>query len=75
LILCGRHYRAKGDHHDNDRVLRSHTDREGRMDEIQVKDETDTADSEAGKFRLVAAVLMIVTIGFGVLELMNIIHI
>jgi hypothetical protein len=51
------------------------TNREGRMDEIQVKHETDTIDSEAGKFRLVAAVLMILSIGFGVLELMNIIHI
>lgn len=45
------------------------------MDDIQVKHETDTVDSEAGKFRLFAAVLMILSIGFGVLELMNIIHI
>jgi hypothetical protein len=75
LIPCGRHYRAKGDHRDSDRVLRSRTDREGCMDEIQVKHETDTIDSEANKFRLVAAVLMILTIGFGVLELMNVIHI
>ncbi|MBX9824360.1 MAG: hypothetical protein K2Y27_05120 [Xanthobacteraceae bacterium] len=45
------------------------------MDEIQVQHETDTVDSEAGKFRLVAAVLMIMSVGFGVLELMNIIHI
>jgi hypothetical protein len=47
----------------------------GCMDDIEVKHETDTVDSEAGKFRLVAAVLMILSIGFGVLELMNIIHI
>lgn len=45
------------------------------MDDIQVKHETDTVDTEAAKFRLVAAVLMIVSIGFGVLELMNVIHI
>jgi hypothetical protein len=45
------------------------------MDDIQVKHETDTTDSEANKFRLVAAVLMILSIGFGVLELMNVIHI
>jgi hypothetical protein len=45
------------------------------MNEIQVEHETDTIDSEANKFRLVAAVLMILTIGFGVLELMNVIHI
>jgi hypothetical protein len=47
----------------------------GCMDDIEVKHETDTIDSEANKFRLVAAVLMILSIGFGVLELMNIIHI
>ncbi|MBX9845060.1 MAG: hypothetical protein K2Z80_24950 [Xanthobacteraceae bacterium] len=47
----------------------------GCMDDIQVKHETDTVDTEAAKFRLVAAVLMIVSIGFGVLELMNVIHI
>jgi hypothetical protein len=75
LIPCGRLHRAKGDHRDDHRVLRSLTNREGRMDEIQVKHETDTVDSEANKFRLVAAVLMILSIGFGVLELMNIIHI
>ena len=45
------------------------------MDDIAVKHETDTVDSGAGKFRIVAAVLMILSIGFGVLELMNIIHI
>ena len=45
------------------------------MDEIQVKHETDTIDREAGKFRLFAGALMIVLIGFGVLELMNVIHI
>lgn len=45
------------------------------MDDIHVKRETDTVDSEAAKFRIFAAVLMILTIGFGVLELMNIIHI
>ena len=33
------------------------------MDDIQVKHETDTVDSEAGKFRLFAAVLMILSIG------------
>jgi predicted ATP-dependent serine protease len=66
---------GEGDHRDDHRVLRSPTNREGRMDEIQVKHETDTVDSEANKFRLVAAVLMILSIGFGVLELMNIIHI
>jgi hypothetical protein len=45
------------------------------MNDIQAKHEIDTVDSEANKFRLVAAVLMILSIGFGVLELMNVIHI
>ena len=45
------------------------------MDDIQVKHETDTIDSEASKFRVFAAVLMILSIGFGVLELMHVIHI
>ena len=45
------------------------------MNDIEVKHETDAVDSEAGKFRLVVAALMIALIGFGVLELMNIIHI
>lgn len=45
------------------------------MDEIQVKHETDTVDAEAFRFRLFAGALMIALIGFGVLELMNVIHI
>ena len=45
------------------------------MDEIQVKHETDTIDAEASKFRLAAAALMVGLITFGVLELMNVIHV
>ena len=33
------------------------------------------ADVEAGRYRIVAAVLMFLTIGFGVLGLMDIIHV
>lgn len=45
------------------------------MNDIQVEHEIETVDPEASRFRVVATVLMILSIGFGVLELMNIIHI